>query len=142
MKTRMLERLDRLAEINEAKSLQEIVRHTKTLDHVARQRGLLAAYREKLRESWRGGLVIEAGAAKRAADFVGASARAEQQIEQMERQASQQLELARQGFAQARERRRGLEAAKQAVIRSEAHTKDQRLERAQPLAVPKRWRSP
>jgi flagellar biosynthesis chaperone FliJ len=142
MKVRMIERLDRLAEIGEAKSLQEILRHSKTLDHVAKQRRLLAAYREKLRESWRGGVVLEAGAAKRAADFVGASARAEQQIEQMERQATQQLELARLGFAQARERRRGLEAAKQAVIRVEERTTAQRLERAQPQAAPKRWRSP
>jgi hypothetical protein len=141
MKERMIERLEVLAEIGEAKWLQEIVRHTKTLDQVAKKRRLLAAYREKLRESWRSGSVLEAGAAKRAADFVGASARAEQQIEQMERQATQQLELARQGFAQAQERRRGLEQAKQAAVETEARTTAQRLERAQPPAPPKPWRS-
>jgi hypothetical protein len=141
MKERMIERLDLLAELGEAKWLQEIVRNTKTLDQVAKKRQLLAAYREKLRESWRSGSVLEAGAAKRAADFVGASARAEQQIEQMERQAIQQLEVARQGLALAQERRRGLEQAKQAVVGAEARTTAQRLERAQPPAPPKRWRS-
>ena len=141
MKKRMIERLDLLAEIGEAKWLQEIVRHTKTLDHVAKQRRLLAAYREKLRESWRSGSVLEAGAAKRAANFVSASARAEQQIEQTERQAHQQLELARQGFAQAQERRHGLEAAKQAIDLAEERTTAQRLERAQPPKSPKQWLS-
>ena len=141
MKERMIERLDLLAEIGEAKWLQDIVRHSRTLDQVARQRRLLAAYREKLRESWRSGSVLEAGAAKRAADFVGASAKAEQQIEQTERQASQQLELARQGYAQAQERRRGLEAAKQVIAVAEARTTAQRLERAQPPTPPKQWRS-
>jgi flagellar biosynthesis chaperone FliJ len=141
VKKRMIERLDLLAEIGEAKWLQEIVRHTKTLDHVAKQRRLLAAYREKLRESWRSGSVLEAGAAKRAANFVSASARAEQQIEQTERQAHQQLELARQGFAQAQERRHGLEAAKQAIDLAEERTTAQRLERAQPPKSPKQWLS-
>jgi hypothetical protein len=141
VKKRMIERLDLLAEIGEAKWLQEIVRHTKTLDHAAKQRRLLAAYRDKLRESWRSGAVLEAGAARRAADFVGASARAEQQIEQTERQAAQQLQLARQGYAQAQESRRELEAAKEAVELAEARTTAQRLERAQPPAPPKQWRS-
>jgi ribosome-binding ATPase YchF (GTP1/OBG family) len=141
MKERMIERLDLMAEIGEAKWLREIARHTKTLDHVARQRRLLATYREKLRESWRSGSVLEAGAAKRAADFVSASAKAEQQIEQMERQATQQLERAQQGFAQAQERRRGLQAAKQAITVAEARTTAQRLERAQPTTHPKQWRS-
>ena len=137
----MIERLDLLAEIGEAKWLQEIGRQGKTLDQAARQRRLLAAYREKLRESWRSGSVLEAGAAKRAADFVGASAKAEQQIEQAERHASQQLELARQGYAQAKERRQGLEAAKQEIAVTEARTTAQRLERAQPPLLPKQWRS-
>jgi flagellar biosynthesis chaperone FliJ len=137
----MIERLDLLAEMGEAKWLQEIVRHTKTLDHVAKQRRLLAAYREKLRESWRSGAVLEAGAAKRAANFVTASARAEQQIEQSERQAHQQLELARQGWAQAQARRRGLEAAKQAIDLAEERTTAQRLERAQPPTPAKQWLS-
>jgi flagellar biosynthesis chaperone FliJ len=141
MKKRMIERLDLLAEITEAKWLQEIVRHTKTLDHVAKQRRLLAAYREKLRDSWRSGSVLEAGAAKRAADFVGASAKAEQQIEHTERQATQQLQLARQSFAQAQERRRGLEIARQVVSVTDERTTAQRLERAQPITPPKRWRS-
>jgi len=141
MKERMIERLDLLAEIGEAKWLQEIIRHTKTLDQVAQKRRLLAAYREKLRESWRSGAVLEAVAAKRAADFVGASARAEQQIEQMERHAHQQLEIARQGFAQTKERRKGLESTKQEMTREEARTTAQRLERAQPPTQPKRWMS-
>jgi hypothetical protein len=141
MKKRMIERLDLLAEIGEAKWLQEIVRHSGTLDHVAKQRGLLASYREKLRESWRGGSVLEAGAAKRAADFVGASAKAEQQIEQAERQAWQQLQRARQGLAQVQERRRGLTTAKQTIDMAEARTTAQRLERAQALPPPKQWRS-
>jgi hypothetical protein len=137
----MIRRLDLLAEIGQAKWLQEIVRHTKTLDQVAKQRRLLADYREKLRGSWRTGSVLEAGAARRAADFVRASSRAEQQIEQMERQAHQQLEFARHEFAQSQERRRGLAAAKQAVVLAETRTTDQRMERAQPLTPPKRWRS-
>jgi hypothetical protein len=141
MRERMIERLDLLAEIGEAKWLQEIVRHMKTLDQVSNQRRLLAAYREKLRESWRSGSVLEAGAAKRAADFVGASAKAEQQIEQMERQASQQLDIARQGFAQAQEKRRGLESAKQAAVLATERTTTQRLERAQTLTPQKQWRS-
>ena len=141
MKEPMIRRLDLLAEIGETKWLQEIVRHTRTLDHVAKQRLLLTAYREKLRESWRSGSVLEAGAAKRAADFVGASAKAEQQIEQMERHAFQQLECARQGFLEAQERRRGLEAAKQAVLLVEARTTAQRLERAQSPTRTKQWRS-
>ena len=69
MKKRMIERLDLLAEITEAKWLQEIVRHTKTLDHVAKQRRLLAAYREKLRDSWRSGSVLEAGGGKARGGF-------------------------------------------------------------------------
>jgi hypothetical protein len=137
----MVERLDLLAEIGEAKWLQEIARHTKTLEHVTKQRQLLSAYREKLRQSWRSGSVLEAGAAKRAANFVGASTKAEQQIEQMERQAQQQLEFARQGFAQAKERRQGLATVKQANALAEARTTAQRLERAQPLTPPKQWRS-
>jgi ribosome-binding ATPase YchF (GTP1/OBG family) len=141
MKDRMIDRLDLMAEIGEAKWLQEIVRHSKALDQVAKQRRLLAAYRDKLRESWRSGSVLEAGAAKRAADFVGASAKAEHQIEQMERQAQQQLDLAQQGFAQAQERRRGLEAVKRALNVTEARTTAQRLERLQPLTHPKQWRS-
>ena len=116
MKKRMIERLNLLAEIGEAKWLQEIVRHTKTLDtRPPNSAGCSRPIRRRnCGESWRSGSVLEAGAAKRAANFVSASARAEQQIEQTERQAHQQLELARQGFAQAQERRHGLEAAKQA----------------------------
>ncbi len=137
----MIERLDLIAEIGETKWLHEIVRHTRTLEQVARQRRLLASYQEKLRQSWRSGSVLEAGAAKRAADFVGASARAEQQIEQTERQANQQLEIAQQSFVEAKERRRALEAAKQAVVRADERTTAQRLERAQPPTPPKPWRS-
>ena len=141
MKTRMIERLDLIAEIGEAKWLHEIVRHTRTLEQVDRQRRLLASYREKLRQSWRSGSVLEAGTAKRATAFVGASTRAEQQIEQMERQAHQQLEIAQKGFVEAKERRRALEAAKQAVVRADERTTAQRLERAQPPTPPKSWRS-
>ena len=141
MKERTIERLDLLAEIGEAKWLQEIARHTKALEQAARQRRLLVAYRDKVRESWRSGAVLDAGAAKRAADFVGASAKAELKIEQMERQASHQLEMARQGFAQAQERRRGLETARQAAELVAERTTAQRLERAQTLLPTKQWRS-
>jgi hypothetical protein len=131
MKARLIARLDLLAEIGEAKWLQEIARHSRALEQAARQRRLLLSYREKLRQSWRGGLLVEAGAAKRAADFIAASQTAELQIEQMERQATQLLALARQGFAETQERRRGLdEARREAAVQAE-RTTAQRLERAQ-----------
>jgi hypothetical protein len=134
VKARLIARLDLLAEMGEAKWLQEIARQTKALDQASRQRRLLLAYREKLRQSWRGGGLVEAGAAKRAADFITASQTAEQQIEQMERQATQQLALARQGFAETQERRRGLEEARREASVQAERTTAQRLERAQTLA--------
>jgi flagellar biosynthesis chaperone FliJ len=134
MKPRLIARLDLLAELGEAKWLQEIARATKALDQATRQRQLLLAYREKLRQSWRSGGMVEAGAAKRAADFVAASQKAELQIEQMERQATHQLDLARQGFAATQERRRGLDTARRAAAVDAERVTAQRLERAQTIA--------
>jgi hypothetical protein len=137
MKARLIARLDLLAELGEAKWLQEIARHSRALEQAARQRRLLLAYREKLRQSWRSGGLVEAGAAKRAADFIAASQTAELQIEQMERQATHQLALARQAFAETQERRRGLdEARREAAVVAERMTA-QRLERAQTIASPR-----
>ena len=144
MKARLIARLDLLAEVGEAKWLQEIARQTKALEQAARQRGLLLAYREKLLQSWRSGDLVEAGAAKRATDFIAASQTAELRIEQMERQATHQLDLARQGFAETQERRRGLdEARREAAVQAERMTA-QRLERAQTIAPlgPDRARRP
>ncbi len=140
MKRRLIDRLDLMAEIGEAKWLQEIARHSRALEQVAKQRRLLAAYREKLWGSWRNGGVVDAAAAKRAADFIAASDTAELQIEQMERQATQQLDLARQGFAQTQERRRSLDEKRRDAAALAERTTAQRLERAQVLAPPRQAR--
>ncbi len=131
MKARLIERLDLLAEVSQTRWLEEIARQTKVLEQAGHQRQLLAAYRAKLRESWRGGGVIHAGAAKRAADFTAASHAADLQIEQQERQASQRLDRARQGFAETQERRRGLDAARREAALAAERGAAQRLERAQ-----------
>jgi hypothetical protein len=138
MKPRMIDRLDLLAAAGEAQWLQEIARHSRALEQASRQRGLLTAYREKLWQSWQGGTVVDAGAARRAADFIAASRSAEVQIEQMERQAGQQLDLARLGFAQMQERRRGLDGARREAKVVAERTTAQKLERAQARPQAKR----
>jgi hypothetical protein len=135
VKPRLIDRLDLLAAASEARWLQEIARHDRALEQAKRQRRLLAEYRDKLWQSWQGGAVVEAGAARRAADFLAASRIAEQQIEQMERQATQHLERAHLGFAQTQERRRGLDGARREARVIAERTTAQRLERA--LALPR-----
>ncbi|MBW4024874.1 MAG: hypothetical protein HIU92_17395 [Proteobacteria bacterium] len=142
MKERLIERLDLLAEIGEAAWLQEIARQSRSLAQAEEQRALLRAYREKLGQSWRGGNVVDAAAAKRAAEFIAASHHAEAQIDRMERHATQQIDLARRGFADAQERRRGLAVAKREAVLATDRATEQRLERAQPQAVPKLRKPP
>ncbi len=141
MKKRLIERLDLLAEISEAAWIREIARQNRALEQAAEQRRLLGAYRDKLRQSWRGGAIVDAAAALRAADFVTASQSAYHRIDQMERQAAQQLDRARLGFAETQERRRGLAAARREAVLMAERTTAQRLERAQAPAAPKSWRS-
>jgi hypothetical protein len=132
MKPRTMERLDLLAAESERRLLDEIKRHNATLAQVAQQRGVLAAYRERLSDSWCGGQAVHAGQARRAGHFAAASRSADVQIDQMEAQARQQLEAALVKLAKTQAHRQGLsEASRKAMFQLEREAAQQR-ERAQP----------
>ncbi|HTI00221.1 MAG TPA: hypothetical protein VL752_04665 [Acidisoma sp.] len=131
MKSKTIERLDLLTATRELRLLEEIGRQNGLLEQAARQREILAGYREKLARSWRGGAVIEAGGARRAAAFITASDSAESQIVRMEAQAAEALKLAQTGFAHAQEHRANLAEARRSLTVLEERRAEQRRERAQ-----------
>jgi flagellar biosynthesis chaperone FliJ len=90
MKPRTMERLDLLAADAERRLLDDISRHQAALGQVQAQRDVLAAYRARLAQSWKGGAAVTAGQARSAGHFVAASQAAETQIDQMEARARQQ----------------------------------------------------
>jgi hypothetical protein len=132
MKTRTIERLDMLAAETETQLLDQIRQHNETLRQIAYQRGVLGAYRDRLTETWRHGGIVQAGEARRANQFVNASATAETHVDAMERQARLALDQAMFRLAQIQERRRGLDDAQRKAVRLAERTAEQRAERAQP----------
>lgn len=132
MKPRTLARLDLLAAERERRLLDEVRRHNASLAQIAQQRSVLAAYRERLAESWLGGAVVSAGQARRAGHFTAASRQAATQIEQMETQARQLLDAALQALAATQAHRHALHDAQRAAARQEERAAEQQQERAQP----------
>ncbi len=109
MKIRTVQRLDLIAAMREERVQEEIKRHNESLAQIAHQRGVLAGYRERLGESWRGGGVVTAGQAQRAGHFIRASQAAEVQITQTEAMARRQLDAALQNLARTQAHREGLD---------------------------------
>jgi flagellar biosynthesis chaperone FliJ len=132
MKTRTMERLDMLAAETETHLLEAIRQHNATLRQIDYQRGVLAAYRQRLAETWRHGGVVRAGEVLRANRFVSASETAETQVDGLERQTRAQLEQAMQKLAQIQERRRGLDEAQRKAALIEERAAETRRERLQP----------
>jgi len=132
MKTRTLERLDLIAARTETELLETIRRHNETLRQIDYQRGVLAAYRARLAETWRNGGVVRASEARRATQFVSASETAETQVDTAERQAKAALEQALERLAQTQERRRNLDEAQRKAAAAAERAAETRLERAQP----------
>ncbi len=141
MKARTLNRLEIMAISSEMKCLEDIARHNATLEKMAQQRQLLAGYRQKLGDSWRNGDVVDAGAARRAAEFIAASRKADVQIEQIERTTRQQVDVAQRTLAQTKERRRHLSSAQREANLATERALAVRLERAQVLAAKKSSKS-
>lgn len=131
MKSKTIERLDLLTATRELRLLEEIGRQNGLLEQAARQREILAGYREKLAGSWRGGALVEAGGARRATAFIAASDSAASQITRMEVQAAEALQLAQSGFAHAQEHRANLAEARRHLMVMEERQAEQRRERAQ-----------
>jgi len=132
MRPRTMERLDLMAAESERRLLDEIRRHNATLEQIAEQRGVLAAYRERLLETWRSGVVVSAGQAQRAGRFVTASRTAESQVDLAEKQTRQQLDAALQNLAKAQAHRRGLNEMQCKVALEIERDAERRLERTQP----------
>jgi len=133
MKSKTIERLDLLTATQEMRLLEEIARQNGLLEQAARQRAILAGYREKLAGSWRGGAVIDAGSARRANAFIVASDTAAGQITRMEAQATEALKTAQAGFAHAQEHRANLAEARRGAKLLEERQTEQRRESAQVL---------
>jgi flagellar biosynthesis chaperone FliJ len=132
MKTRTIERLDMLAAETETQLLEQIRQHNEALRQIAYQRGVLAAYRDRLAETWRHGGVVHAGEVLRANKFVAASETAESQVDVTERQARAALDQASLRLAQIQERRRGLDEAQRKAATLAERQAELRAERAQP----------
>ena len=82
MKLQALAKLDLLTAAREASLLETLDRHSKTLLHYEAQRTVLTAYQERLSASWRGGAVVTAGDATRAAKFVAQAEEARRHLAQ------------------------------------------------------------
>lgn len=136
MKLRTIERLDLIAAEGERRLLDEITRHNATLAQVAQQRSVLASYRARLTESWRGGGVVAVGQARAAGHFISASHNADQQIDLMEAHARQLLALALDNLARAQAQRHELGEAQRRVLLEDARAAERIEERRQP------WRAP
>jgi flagellar biosynthesis chaperone FliJ len=132
MKLRTIERLDLIAATRHQKVLEEIQRHNATLDSVAQQRQMLAAYRTRLHESWQNGQIVTAAAAQRAGHFVRASDSAEAQMLRTEQNARQMLEAAFQKLADSQAHRDGLDEAARKVTLAQDRLAARRAEQALP----------
>jgi flagellar biosynthesis chaperone FliJ len=129
MKTRTLDRLDLIAAEAEQKLLEEISRHNKTLQQIDYQRRVLAEYRARLTETWRGGGVVFAGQARRAETFVTASENAAEKIDAEEPRTQKMLDLALQNLAELQQRRRGFQDARRKILALEERDAERVLER-------------
>ena len=137
MKPRTLARLDLLAADAGGALLDEIRRHNAALATVAQQRGVLAAYRDRLPASWQSGAVVPAGQARRAGHFAAASQaradadgrrRASAERAQLERSSSPQLGAAARAPAASWQRAAGAAPRQQEARRA--------AQRQQPRAAP------
>jgi flagellar biosynthesis chaperone FliJ len=132
MKPRTLNRLAMLAAEQETQALEAIRRHNATLHQAEQQRGILAAYRTRLAQSWQDGAIVPASQARRAGQFSAASHGAEGQIMHAAGVAAAQLETAVTKLSQVKVQRRALaEALRKAALAVERET-EQRLERDRP----------
>jgi len=136
MKPRTMERLDLLAAYAERRLLDDISRHQAALAQVQAQRQVLAAYRSRLAQSWRGGAAVTAGQARSAGHFVAASQAAETQIDHAEARARHALAAALEALAATQARRQSLEDALQKAARATERGIETRREQAVP------WRAP
>jgi flagellar biosynthesis chaperone FliJ len=134
MKLRTIERLDLIAATRHQKVLDEVRRHSATLDSAAQQRQVLENYRTRLRESWQTGEIVTAAEAQRAGHFVRASDAAEAQILRTEQNARRMLDAALRKLADSQAHRDGLdEAARKATL-----TQDRLAAQRAELALPGR----
>lgn len=132
MKPRTMERLDLLAADTERRLLDDVRRHQATLAQAEEQRRVLAAYRARLSESWRGGAAVSVAEARSAGHFVTASQAADVQIDQMETRARQQLAAALDALARVQVHRQSLEEALAKAAREAERDVETRQERARP----------
>ncbi|GLR67509.1 hypothetical protein GCM10010909_21900 [Acidocella aquatica] len=132
MKPRTLTRLDMLAAEQETQALEAVRRHSATLHQAGEQRGILAAYRARLAQTWQDGAVIPAAQAQRAGQFSAASHGAEGQIIHAASLAAAQLETAITQLGQVKVRRRALAEALRKAAQAAARETEQRAERDRP----------
>ena len=132
MKPRTIARLDMLAAEQETQALEAVRRHNAALRQAEEQRGILAAYRLRLAQSWQGGDAIPAAQARRAGQFAAASHGAEGQIIQAASLAASQLESAITKLAQVKARRAALAEALRKAAQAAARATEQRAERDRP----------
>ena len=132
MKPRTLTRLDMLAAEQETQALEAVRRHNVTLRQAVEHRGLLAAYRTRLAQSWQDGTVLPAAQARRAGQFSAATHGAEGQIEQAANLAAAQLESAITKLGQVRAQRRALAEALRKAAQAAEREAEQRAERDRP----------
>lgn len=80
MKIQSLVKFNLLALAQEQKILETITNHNKTLRRYIEQKTILAAYQNRLNESWRNGEKVYAGDARRATKFTAQAASAHQNL--------------------------------------------------------------
>jgi flagellar biosynthesis chaperone FliJ len=132
MKPRTLARLDMLAAAQETQALEAVRRHNATLHQAVEHRGLLAAYRARLAQSWQDGAVLPAAQARRAGQFSAATHSAEGQIDQAASLAATQLESAITKLGQVKAQRHALAEALRKAAQLAARETEQRAERDRP----------
>lgn len=132
MKPRTLARLDMLAAEQEIQALEAVRRHNATLHQAEEHRGLLAAYRARLAQSWQDGTVLPAAQARRAGQFSAASHGAEGQIIQAAGLAATQLEAAITQLGQVKAQRSALAEALRKAAQAAERATEQRAERDRP----------
>ncbi len=132
MKPRTLTRLDMLAAEQETQALEAVRRHNAILRQSEQQRGILAAYRARLAQSWQDGAIVPASQARRAGQFSAASHGAQAQIEHAAGLAAAQLETAITKLGQVKVQRRALAEALRKSAQAAEREAEQRLERNRP----------
>jgi hypothetical protein len=113
MNSQTLARLDVLAAAREMQLLETVRRQQAALAQVDDQRGILAAYRTRLAQSWQSGAVVAAAQALRAEVFTAAAAGASAQIGQAGALAGDRLAAALEILAQVQAQRRRLTRLRQ-----------------------------